>query len=451
MLKVFLPLQILFIPALLILLAWGVYRTVLRKDRAIGLALYMGLVIIVDNFMNTGIYLPVFESGSIRYSEICAFFLIFNDRSRKQIGENRQMMIFFSLYSILLVLSCFTSLSIGDGITDLRRIVFPQLIAFWVSYKGFRNEEDYNKFLFYFTILIIIISLFTFWDLFFDRWLLKSDMLYKPEYWMNRQHGRYGSYFLNPNYMGAFSVLVSFAILVSVTLEKVTWKKIFRFVGLLALIFAFVETQSRGPILSFIVGLVFFLMIPSQKYRFTTKIASIGALVVVLLLFMPGFIEHALDRFISIEKETSGNQVSRYSVWSYTIKLIGNNPLIGIGIGEKNYLIYMEKYGFVDVFGQRSLDNPHNSYLQLAVYAGIPAVLVFILVNWQLFKRGLKAIIKHKESGHPVLLVGFLAGLAAFLASLVTDMYLFTQVAVVYWTFFGLAFSMVNTLERAQG
>ena len=50
--------QRLFIPALLLLLLWAFWRTVVRKDFAAGLALYLGLVIVVDCFLNTGLYIP---------------------------------------------------------------------------------------------------------------------------------------------------------------------------------------------------------------------------------------------------------------------------------------------------------------------------------------------------------------------------------------------------------
>jgi hypothetical protein len=66
-----------FLPGLLALLVWATWRMRWRKDLAVGLALYLGLVIIVDGFMNTGIYLPGLEKGSIRYSEVCAAFLLF--------------------------------------------------------------------------------------------------------------------------------------------------------------------------------------------------------------------------------------------------------------------------------------------------------------------------------------------------------------------------------------
>ena len=73
-----LPFQRFFLPGLLSLFIWSAWRTAFRKDMAVGLALYLGLVIVVDGFLNTGIYLPGLEKGSIRYSEVCALFLLWN-------------------------------------------------------------------------------------------------------------------------------------------------------------------------------------------------------------------------------------------------------------------------------------------------------------------------------------------------------------------------------------
>mgnify|MGYP007051342720 len=68
--------QRLFVPAIIILLLWSSYRLVFKKDRPVGLALYLSLVIVVDTFYNTGIFMPGLKVGSIRYSEVCAFFLL---------------------------------------------------------------------------------------------------------------------------------------------------------------------------------------------------------------------------------------------------------------------------------------------------------------------------------------------------------------------------------------
>src|SRR5512138_409931 len=63
------------IPALLILLVWAAWRTIFKRDFAVGLGLYAALVVVVDGFYNTGIFLPGLAQGSIRYSEVAALFL----------------------------------------------------------------------------------------------------------------------------------------------------------------------------------------------------------------------------------------------------------------------------------------------------------------------------------------------------------------------------------------
>ena len=65
------------VPTILILLVWSIWRTVFKKDFAVGLGLYVSLVVLVDGFFNTGLYIPGLEKGSIRYSELCALFLLF--------------------------------------------------------------------------------------------------------------------------------------------------------------------------------------------------------------------------------------------------------------------------------------------------------------------------------------------------------------------------------------
>ena len=69
-----LQLQRFFIPTLFVLLGWAIWRTIFRKDLAVGLALYACLIIVVDGFYNTGIYIPGLAKGSggRRYSKTSA-------------------------------------------------------------------------------------------------------------------------------------------------------------------------------------------------------------------------------------------------------------------------------------------------------------------------------------------------------------------------------------------
>ena len=82
------------------------------------------------------------------------------------------------------------------------------------------------------------------------------------------------------------------------------------------------------------------------------------------------------------EYEESVGEASRRTNWIYTGRIIADHPLGGIGFGEQQFLRAMNDYGYATSYG-RLYDNPHNSYLQMTVYAGIPVLLVFLLPTWR--------------------------------------------------------------------
>jgi O-antigen ligase len=345
--------------------------------------------------------------------------------------------------------SAFRAWTVENGLNNFRRYFVPQIVAFIVAYRGFEKSEDYSRFLLFFVILLIIIGTFTFWDLFFDRWILKSGKLHDKIYWGSRKNGRFGSLFLNPNYMGAFAVLTIPVVFIRALVEKETGKRIFCWLGVLALVFAFIETQSRGPMLGILVALFFFIVVPVKRFSFAKKVSYLLLLLAVLYLFMPGFFTHSTERFSMIDKETSDDHKSRYSVWEYTVEIIKEYPFFGVGLGEVQYKKYMYKFGFRSEFLERPLDNAHNSYLQIAVHAGIPAVLIFILINILLVKRGIFAVSGYGEREISLYLLGLIAGLLGFLACLIPDMFMFTAtVGPSYWVMTGLIFSIINYQKR---
>ena len=287
-----------FLPALLALVGWAMWRTIWRKDLATGLALYLGLVIIVDGFLNTGLFIPGLEKGSIRYSEVCAAFLLFN---RPPVSPRRSPYVvvcfFVGLYFSLLVLSAFRSDSLVAGLLEFRRLIVPQVIAFLIATRGVPSPDGFRRFFFGVLALSIIVALFVFFDLFFDRWLIKSDMLLTLNYGMSRNHGRFGSFFINPNYLGAFVVL-TFPPAFVWTLSQKLRLKLFGGIGLLALVFCLVETQSRGPLLAFGITLLLLLVGPAGDVSRTRRLAVFLPFVAVFVLLMPGFFfEHASCRF----------------------------------------------------------------------------------------------------------------------------------------------------------
>ena len=159
---------------------------------------------------------------------------------------------------------------------------------------------------------------------------------------------------------------------------------------------------------------------------------------------MPGFIKHSIQRFDTLKTEESQESVSRAAVWPYTENLVLSHPFLGIGFGETQFLAAMSESDFLERYGQQSLDNPHNSYLQAAVYAGIPALGLFVLANLALLVKSWKATRRPRPGTPATEIFGLAVGIAGFLICMYPDMHLFTStVGPLYWLFFGLLLSML--------
>jgi O-antigen ligase len=449
-----LQLQRFFIPALLILLIWAVWRMVFRKDPAVGLALYACLIVVVDGFYNTGIYIPGFAKGSVRYSEICALFLLLScPRPPRSSPIPAGMRFLLGAYFFLMLVAALRSQPLAQGLFDFRRIMIPQVLALVLGTRGLATVAEYRRFLLCLGVLIVIVGVFCFWDVFFDINMLHSDMLYKPEYFHNRKLGRFGSLLLNPNLLGAFVVLM-FPPMLTLLLQQQVWRLRAYLVGvLLALIFCLVQTQSRAPLAVFAGTLGAFVIIPVGGLSRASRFGVLMAAAALLVIFMPGFFKHATQRFDTLQAEQSEEQVSRAAVWPYAVGLIAQHPLLGVGFGEAQFVAAMDETDFHERYGQESLDNPHNSYLQAAVYAGIPALALFLWANLALLLRSLRAA--RGVPGQAVPngeLFGLAVGIAGFLACAYPDMHLFTAtLAPLYWLFFGLLLSILPTPRARRG
>jgi O-antigen ligase len=441
-----------FLPALICLLLWAIWQTVVRKDIAVGLGLYLGVLIIVDGFLNTSLFLPGLQQGSVRYSEICAAFML---GSRPAGSERstpyRAVCLVVGVYFVALLLSAFRASPVMTGIADFRMRIVPQILAFAIAKRGLQSPDSLRRFLFCMTAISLAIGLFVFWDLFFDRWLIASEMLNKPEYWVNRKQGRYGSLFLNPNLLGAYAVLLFPSIFVW-TLGEKGKARMFGAVGLMALVFSLVETQSRGPLLAMGIVLLLLVIGPAGEMTRRRRIGVFLPFAALLIVLMPGFFEHASERFDRVDVEMSSDSArTRHTIWNYTQRAIADNPLLGIGFGEKQFVsVIKEVYGFEREYGEESLDNPHNSYLQMTVYAGFPALITFVVANALLLFAGLRASIQTRLGPQTHLLFGITVGIAGFLTACYPDMHMFTQtLAPVYWVFFALLLSHSTSLEPA--
>jgi O-antigen ligase len=265
-------------------------------------------------------------------------------------------------------------------------------------------------------------------------------------YFVARKQDRHGSFFLNPNFYGAFIVLMFYAVMNCFFIIKENCYRIIILAALLLSMFALLMTQSRGPILSFGFASIIYLLIPSRRFGFIKRTAILSFVIFLLYLAMPGFLERAGNRFGEEElfSENMNGGPSRAQIWEGTIELIKRYPLIGIGLGEKKFKHMMEEEIQFSLMQGWILDNPHNSYLQIAVMVGIGGLAMFIVIYFIIIKNAVKYLIFTKNEAIGGILCGLVSGLMGFLIALFFDMGMFTVVAIAFWIIMGLTYSLTK-------
>jgi O-antigen ligase len=159
-----------------------------------------------------------------------------------------------------------------------------------------------------------------------------------------------------PNYM-AFMLALAFMLNASLFGRPV--QAIF-------LIVAALITTSRTPLIA-VCLLAFSFVVQYLRYNRTTVVVYVTVtigIIIIAVLSMIGVVEidqNFIDRMLVFE--------DREEIYNFSLELIRESPLIGQGS-----ILLDESVGFT---GQPSF---HNSYLDVAVRHGLPALIVFLLL-----------------------------------------------------------------------
>jgi O-antigen ligase len=181
-------------------------------------------------------------------------------------------------------------------------------------------------------------------------------------------------------------------------------------------------SQSRGAIVAMVAGYCIAAIL-SFKLRIRLLFGSIFiALVGTVVLFYSGLGSIILTRLF---QEGAAN---RLELLQASLAMIIDNPITGIGLSEN---AFMNAIYFYSRSGA-NFAHPHNSYLMLAVFGGLPLFVWFIALIVALFKRPFR----QKLTGQRQWLKwGLSAGSISFLIIILSDFHLFVSVSsMCFWS-----------------
>lgn len=306
------------------------------------------------------------------------------------------------------------------------------LCNYYFLFLNFKNIKE-NKYKDYIINLIIYIGIaqvcYAIMQVYFDFNFIKDF----PKSYMAM--GLCG----NPNFFGSYMVMIC---LLTTTLYLEKNKKkylIFSIILFIGLCLA----SSTGPFLSFIVSIIFYLIVFRGRYKFKNFILIL-CLFIISYFSADSSLKYVQKNIYNVEIEDNYNISSeimdvfnnptnigngRLEVWKNTLTLVKDYGLTGAGIDNFAY-VYPQSNGVV-------YDKAHNIYLQILITNGIFAFMAYFVLCLFVFLLGLR----FKETRLIALYMAFIGySIQGFFNISVVD------VAPLFFIIWGMIYSSIKEL-----
>ena len=187
------------------------------------------------------------------------------------------------------------------------------------------------------------------------------------------------SFFTNPNYLSVYLLLLIPIALGLITVSSLpVCKRFFAAVVFTACSVALLFTMSRGAWLGITTALILFSVIKDRRF-----LVLLLVIVLLVLLAAPPEVISRMKTIISIK-----SNMDRIKLWSSTIEMIKDHPVLGVGIG--NFRPVYAEYA-----SGKLMIHTHNIFLQFTVELGIAGLLFIIYFLYLLARVALTVLKKY--------------------------------------------------------
>lgn len=242
---------------------------------------------------------------------------------------------------------------------------------------------------------------------------------------------RAGSFFLNPDSDGTFLAIMLFLpIALLVEAPSRLLKALYAAEALLILLGLFF-TYSLISLAAVGVGaLLFIVLVAKGRYRFYA-LGLIGVLVLAIAVALPELVHLLASRSSGATQEIS----LRLGSWETALRVILAYPFTGLGFGFHAYLDGAEP--FRSPLQYTTLSHPHDSFLEFAALAGIPVLLLMLVLLAKSFWRAFKNY-RAGERSQRILIGGGITALAVMtLNSFASNSWTLAPLVLIGWLLFG--------------
>lgn len=144
---------------------------------------------------------------------------------------------------------------------------------------------------------------------------------------------------------------------------------------------------------------------------------------------------------------SQGTNYLRLSLWQAACDMVRDHPWLGVGLD--NFLYYYGDYARPGAEIERWLSHPHNLVLDFWLRLGIGGVVLIVGLLGGFLRYALRAYRALPEGDLRAMTLGFVGGMAAFVAHGSIDSSFFV-VELAYWFMFALACVVVSCLAGSR-
>lgn len=328
------------------------------------------------------------------------------------------------LWVLFLILNIYPTINGGayrftNSIAFYLNLVLSAFIIFWLGNIIAKDISAVRRVFQWLSVLATLIAIHTIIEVTTGKFLFVSAQteaaLAHYSHYQLQGAGipRFGSLLGNPNGNGIFLATNFFLSLGLFIESKQLRTKMIYLLETLLILLAAMFTYSTGSWIAILVGIVVFTFSVGRIRNSVLLLMLMMILAVIAFTVFPSQVDAGLAH-----ANDSGHISDHLGTWQTAARVIEAYPLFGVGLGDI-YLIRAEPFRVPAQDVPQA--EPDNSYLQWGAEAGIPVMLVFLLllgsVFWFSCRNWLAIDIRYR----PLLAGGIVALTALSINSLVVD------------------------------
>lgn len=309
------------------------------------------------------------------------------------------------IFTLITLISVVGSIDVEYSLKNIKNYTFASLFLFFAIVNNVRDLQDVKILLLALMISAGVFSLLA----------LIDYSLFEPSF-----GSRLSFRYLDKN-LGRFSVFYDIVIPINLALIFITKDKIknilFGFILLLSITTIFFM-QMRASYLTIFLSLLAITFVYRKKLFVFMLI--IPFLVAIL---MPTNMATRAREMVKFGDYLKSDGVLNYRIdtWKGAVRIIKENPVLGLGVGKSNFGKTAKKFNDLNI----PYDHAHNTILQIAVELGLVGLAAFLWLFGCVFYHGFKHYLSlPKNDEEAILIFGILCSIGGlFLHGLIAYFY----------------------------